>query len=441
MRTLADTAKRDAKIALLGVTVGIWGVLNGVAWVGAPVVVLFLAQAILLWMRQKAGIYLTFLTSLLVTAWFGWQIYTKGFTMGRAALLGFMLFSFLAYWSSYRDILRGTASWDDPEDDDQRRRPKAKAEQTNGDEADGDKPMTSIVLLRRTPKPLDSKILLEYVRDAWDAQRKLGNEELFVVGESPVYILKSPQGIWTVHNHSTSYFDDKDTALKMPELRLRKAIEDHTAWLAVDLTSGFPGYLPADVYYPYIFRLIRELADDDTLAILRPETGHINIWSDEVAKSLGSMDPLEEFSTPVHSPVISVSDEDPRMKEAIEEARRTFNTFREHWATRGPEDSFLAKIPIRDEENSEIIWIEVTGLEPEFIHGTLANEPVNVEGHRLGDRMEVPVSDLYDWVIAKQGADGPLGLFTEKVVRAVQREARDAMGKADPDPNATTASS
>jgi len=152
------------------------------------------------------------------------------------------------------------------------------------------------------------------------------------------------------------------------------------------------------------------------------------------------MDPLEEFSTPVHSPVISVSDEDPRMKEAIEEARRNFDTFRQHWATRGPEDSFLAKIPIRDGQNSEIIWIEVTGLEPEYIHGTLANEPVDVDGYHHGDRMEVPVGDLYDWAIAKQGADAPLGLFTEKVVRAVQREAREAMNKSDSDPDAAPAS-
>jgi uncharacterized protein YegJ (DUF2314 family) len=76
-----------------------------------------------------------------------------------------------------------------------------------------------------------------------------------------------------------------------------------------------------------------------------------------------------------------------------------------------------------------------------YIHGTIANEPVNVEGHRLVDRIEAPVSDLYDWAIAQHGADAPLGLFTEKIVRAVQREAREAMDKSDPDPDAATSSS
>ncbi len=446
MRTIGDVARRDAKYALLGVAAGIWlAVTKSPLW-GGVIIAVFVTEAILLWKQTKAGVYLSFFTFLLAAAWFAWLIYAKGFTLGRGLCVGALLLSLWGNWLNFGDILRNRASWDDPDDNDERplAKGKRKGDASNrNDESDDseDKPMTSIVLLRRTPKPLDSKILLETVRDAWDEPRKLGEEELFVVGEGPFYILRSPQGMWMVHNHPASYFDDKDKAAKMPELRLRKAIEEHTAWLSVDLMSGFLGDLPTDVYYPYIFRLIRELADDDTLAILRPETGQINIWSDEVAKSLGSMEPLEEFATPVHSPVISVSDQDPRMKEAVEEARRTFDTFRQHWAGRGPRDSFLAKVPIRDGENSEIVWLEVTGLEPEFIHGTLANEPVNVDGHRLGDRIEAPVSDLYDWVIAKHGADAPLGLFTEKIVLAVQREAHEAMDKSDPDPDAAAASS
>ena len=128
------------------------------------------------------------------------------------------------------------------------------------------------------------------------------------------------------------------------------------------------------------------------------------------------------------------------MKDAVEEARRTFEIFRGHWAGRGPQDSFLAKIPLREDGNSEIIWIEVTGLEPDYIHGTLANEPVNVEGYHLGDRIETPVGDIYDWTIAKHGAEAPLGLFTERIVRAVQQEARKAMGMSGSDSDATPTS-
>ena len=440
MRTIGDVARRDAKYALLGIAAGIWLIATKSPLWGGVVAALFLIESALLWMRTKAGVFLSFFTFLLAVAWFGWLIYARGFTIGRGLCVAVMLFSIWGNWLNYGDILLNRATWDDPDDNDERSPAKtqrsgmadASRDDNDGDDSGEEKPLTSIVLLRRTPKPLDEKILLETVRDAWDEHRKLTEEELFIAGQGIIYIIKSPQGMWMVHNHPRPYFDE-NPAPKMPELRLRKALEEHTAWLSVDLMQGFLGDLPLDVYYPYIFRLIRELADDDTLAILRPETGQINIWSDDVAKSLGSIDPLEEFATPTHSPVISVSDEDPRMKAAIEEARRTFDTFREHWANRGPEDSLLVKTPIRDGKKSEIVWVEVTGLEPEYVHGTLVSEPVNVEGHRKGDRMEVPVADLYDWGIAKQGADGPLGLFTEMVVRAVQQEAREAMDKPDPD--------
>jgi hypothetical protein len=415
MYTIGDVARRDAKYALLGVAAGIWWAVSQSPLWGGVVIALFLTQSVLLWKRTKTGVYLSFFTHLLIAACLGWLIYFKGFSLGRALIVGLMLFSIWGNWLNFGDILRNRATWDDPDDNDERPLAKGKSKDRanlseGDDEASDDKPMTSIVLLRRKPKPLDNRILLEHLRDAWDDKRKLDEEELFVAGDGPLHIVKSPQGMWMVHNHARPYFDVENPAERMPELRLRKALEDHKAWLSVDLMHGFLRDLPLEVYYPYIFRLIRELADDDTLAILRPETGDINVWSDEVANSLGSIEPLEEFATPVHSPVISVSDQDLRMKDAVEEARRNFETFRRHWAGRGPQDSFLAKIPLRE-------------------GGTLANEPVNVEGHHLGDRIETPVGDIYDWAIAKHGAGAPLGLFTERIVRAVQQEASKAMGR------------
>jgi uncharacterized protein YegJ (DUF2314 family) len=448
MQTLADEAKTDAKFALLGVAAGIWIAVAVSPLLGSILIVLFLAQVILLWKLLKAGVLVMLLTYVIAVVFFGYVAATKGLTATRGIAIACVLFGIVTRWNTYGALLRGRANWNTPKgssEDDvdiERRRPHGNNPGENNDEEEDDdddgKPMTSIVLLRRTPKALDEKILLETVRDAWDEHRKLSEEEIFVASQGFINIIRSPQGMWMLHNHPRSYFDGNPVP-QVPDLRLRKALEEHTAWLSVDLMQGFLGDLPTDVYYPYIFRLIRELADDDTLAILRPETGQINLWNEEVAKSLGSMDPLEDFATPTQAPVISVSDEDPRMKAAIDEARRTFDTFRQHWAARGAEDAFLVKVPIRDGKNSEIIWIEVTGLEPEYVHGTLANAPVNVEGHRLGDRVETPIADLYDWGIAKQGADGPLGLFTEKVVREVQKEAHEAMHKPGPDPDAKPA--
>jgi uncharacterized protein YegJ (DUF2314 family) len=425
MGSIAAEAKRDAKWAVVGMAVCIWGLVKLHAPFAGVLAVAFAAEAVLLWKRKKAGAYLSFFTALCGAAFFSWLIYAKGFSWVRLALVGAMLFSLLSYWGSYGDLLRGKATWDDERNPDLRK----PADEDSGDNDDEAKPMTSIVLLRSKPKFLDDKVLLEIIRDAWDPARKWTEEELFVAGESPVLMVRSPQGMWTLHNRPGTYFDDMSATERIPDLRLRKAVKEHEAWLAVDLMHSFDENLSPDLYYPYIFRLVRELADEDTLVIFRPETGQINIWSEEVANSLGSADPLEEFATPVHSPVIQVSDQDPRMKEAVAEARNSFEVFREHWKNRTPEDGFIVKASIKRMGNSEIIWILVTGLEPEFIHGTLANQPVDLDGLKAGDSVEVPVDDLYDWAVSLKDVTEPVGMFTEKVVRMVERELRSPGSK------------
>ena len=427
MGSIADESKRDARWAVAGTAVCLWGLVKLHSPFAAILAAAFAAEAFLLWKRKKAGAYLSFFTALCGAAFFGWLIYTKGFSWVRVALVGAMLFSLLSYWASYGDLLRGKATWDDERARD-RRSPRDEdsgdGQDDEDEDADDSKPMTSIVLLRSKPKFLDDKVLLEIIRDAWDPARKWSDEELFVAGESPVFIVRSPQGMWTLHNRSGTYFDDMSAAERIPDLRLRKAVREHSAWLAVDLMHSFDESLSPDLYYPYIFRLIRELADEDTLVIFRPETGQINIWSGEVADSLGSADPLGEFSTPVHSPVIQVSDRDPRMKEAVTEARNHFHIFRKHWEERTPDDGFIVKAAIKRKGNSEIIWILVTGLESEFIHGTLANQPVDLDGLKAGDTVEVPLADLYDWAVSLKDSREPIGMCTEKVVRMVERELR-----------------
>lgn len=417
MATISETAKRDSLWAFCGAAACLWLAWKQPSIVAVAGTALFLAQGILLWRNHKAGPVIALLVTAALPFLMIWLIATRGFTGWRATFLLLSPLGVWAYWNSYGALLRGRAGWDDPEDADDR------------DDYDGEapnKPMISIVLLQRRPKSLDPAILLESIRDAWDEHRKLGEDDLFVAGEGPVLMVKSPQGMWMIHNHPAPYFDPDHPARKIPELRLRKIVEEHTAWLAVDLLHAFESELPADLHYPFIFRLIRELADDDTLAIFRPETGEINVWTAEVSARLGSHDPLEEFAKPVHSPVIEVSSEDPRMQAAVAEAQRRFPEFRERWAARADGEGFLVKasIPKDGREGSEVIWIEVTGLEPEFIHGTLANQPVDIGDLNSGDAVEVPLGNLYDWVVAAKGMEEPLGLFTEKIVRDVQQESR-----------------
>jgi len=82
------------------------------------------------------------------------------------------------------------------------------------------------------------------------------------------------------------------------------------------------------------------------------------------------------------------------------------------------------KAGITVDDVTEFIWIEVLGLEPDFIHGTLANDPVDLGDLALGSRVEVPLADLSDWAYAK-GDGPPVGLFSVQAVNAARTRKDD----------------
>ena len=180
-----------------------------------------------------------------------------------------------------------------------------------------------------------------------------------------------------------------------------------------------------DSFYPQIIRLIVELADEDTLAILRPETGQINLWSDDVFETLVRPQGHDEFSTPTEVPVIPVEDDDPLMTAAVEEARSRWPEFAEKFESRGKDDSFSVKAAVTAGGNTEFIWMNVIGLEPEYIHGELANEPIDLGDLKLGSRVEVSLADLNDWAY-QVGEEEPQGLFTVKAITEAQKRFRES---------------
>lgn len=331
----------------------------------------------------------------------------------RWLFAAFLAISFWIEWKRYIPILRGTKNWGDPD-------------WLSGDEeledSEGANPLISIVLLQRQARSLDSVILKEILAGAWGGSFDDNSETQFITGEDPIHFVKSNQGMWLIHNHAEPYGPPDEMAESVPELRLKTAVAEHTAWMSVDLLVPENEDLPLDTFYPFIFRLIKDLANEDTLVIHRPESGSANVWNEEVAASLGSDDPLQTFSQPTNPSVIQISDDDPRMIAAVKEAHDSFHLFREHWEKRTAEQSFSIKAAVTREDNTEFIWVDVTGLEPEYIHGNLGNEPVALPGLTLGSQVEIPITDLNDWAIMLDEETPPLGLFTVKVLQEAQAE-------------------
>src|SRR5687768_751952 len=104
---------------------------------------------------------------------------------------------------------------------------------------------------------------------------------------------------------------------------------------------------------------------------------------------------------PDADPTVPIDADDPVMDAAIAEAQRTLPEFLAVLADppAGAGD-FVIKFPLGGWEH---IWVDDLSVEGDRISGALANAPEQ-EGHRLGERVSVPLTEISDW--AYRAPDG-----------------------------------
>jgi uncharacterized protein YegJ (DUF2314 family) len=282
--------------------------------------------------------------------------------------------------------------------------------------------MISIVMFLKEPRALDATLLSAKVEAAWGVKfdRENPEPEEFVVGDPPAFVVKTREGMFLVNTFPVPYVDDPaKEAAEIKELRLHKAFAEHRAWLSVDLIGqdapiGIPGA------YKRIGKLIAELMDEDCLMFYCPQTGRMNVPTEEVVAGLKGDDPLGAVTAFDQPPVTGISGDDPRMVAAVEEARRRWPEFVEAFRTGREEQMFSVKAPFTDGENTEFMWVHVTAIEGETIRGKLGNEPVGVKGIKLDDEVTVALKDLNDWMYLVD--EKPQGGFTIKVLQQAAGE-------------------
>jgi uncharacterized protein YegJ (DUF2314 family) len=287
-----------------------------------------------------------------------------------------------------------------------------------------DKPLISLVQFRRAPNNfLTDKKLADVAGRLWgDQMPKPASEEesWLVVGQNPSFIVKAPGMTLLVNNFPRRYFDDDDSpGDTINELRLRRALEMHTAWLSVDLLSMDNGKQLRTDAYPLLAKFFAELIDDDCLAIYTPETGRLLAYEPALAEKLRGPNPLEIFGEMNFAPVVQVADDDPRMKAAVAEARQRWPEFVAAFSARAGEH-FAVKAPVTVDDNTEFIWIEVERIDGAIIHGKLANDPVALGDMKIEDPVTVSIDQLNDWNYLTK--DEMKGGFTVQVLREASEE-------------------
>lgn len=295
----------------------------------------------------------------------------------------------------------------------------------------GDDQMISFVALLREPQRIEPIYVATAAKKAWGADLSYDESDEegpdgFVVGDdsTPTLIVKYRERMIMVNNLAAPYVDDpQEVADTIPDLRLRGLVAEHTAWLSCDAlgVESFDDDVVRE-WYRILGPLFSELVDDNCLAILTPLTGHLAPNMDETLEMLKSDDPLQALEDDAPVPVIQVSDDDPRMIAAVEEAQRRWPEFVAAFEQRNGEN-FSVKAPVTAGDNTEFIWLNVTAIENQVIYGQLANEPVSLGNLKIGSKVRVMVEKLNDWVVVQNGQ--PVGLFTAKVITDAANEQND----------------
>lgn len=303
------------------------------------------------------------------------------------------------------------------------------------DEDDSAATMVSLVMLCRKAKYLESAMLAKIVESTWGGRYDGSNAESedesadgFVVGDSPLFVIKTQDHMLLVHNHHQQYWEDTPgVAETIGELRLQKCIADHNAWFSVDVLGDPPAGEQEPEVYLQLGQLLAALADEDSLLVLHPASGNMNVWSPEIAERIVAPGGVAELAVFDNSPVIPVDGDHPLLVESVRKATESFGEFIAAFEDRSETESdFLVKVKLTVDGVTEYIWVDVLGFEPvkvgreRHLYGTLANDPVDLGDLVLGARVDIPITDVCDWGYLKDGE--PVGMFSLEAIRQIQQE-------------------
>jgi len=264
--------------------------------------------------------------------------------------------------------------------------------------------MISMVGLFESIPFLSEEVLAMHVKRAWGIEFETHDEaETFVAGESPLFVIKTEDRVYTVNHFDRPYFDNVEELVDgVAELRMKHVLKMHQGWISVDLMTK-PDNLDLEFEYSKIGQLLNQMMDDRALGILVPQYMRLVPWDNSVESAITSDKPLSRL-TPSNPPVVPIEDDNPELAAAVSRAQIEWpnfvRAFENHMRDEGRDESrkFAVKTPITVNDQTEHIWVNVTGIENSIIYGTLGNEPVALPGLSEGDRVRTPETKVDDWI-------------------------------------------
>ncbi len=261
----------------------------------------------------------------------------------------------------------------------------------------------SLVALLREPRIFEAKSLVRMIEEEWKVDlgdgKKQGADGFFVAHDLQ-FPIRCHKQMFVVNQYPTPYFPNPQAfAEQIQELRLRKLVAEHKAWVSVDAVA-VDGSTPAKesaTLYPRMAPIFANMLDEMALVVYLPDRNRAYVYNERTDRALRAADPIAELSNTQLEPIVPIAPDDPTMLAATAKARQEWPRFVQAFA-RHQGDRFTIKAPIRLKDAVEFIWISVTSINGDNIIGVLANQPSNLGSLQLGSRVVVALADLNDWV-------------------------------------------
>lgn len=276
-----------------------------------------------------------------------------------------------------------------------------------------DKSLISLVLLMRGPRKLKDEFISASAQKAWDGHL-LEGRRLLVAGGEPSFIISAGSRSFVVNTYSSPYVRSPEkTAKSIPEPWIREAFVKHGAWLSVELLRPEnPEGVEFIECMQMMGRLTAELANDNCLVVLSPQMNQMRVYEPGIRERLAGENPFDALKST--EPPLPEGSQDPKMREAVTEARRRWPEFAAAFSRRQHGQLFSARAALSDGKNWEWLWIRVTAIEGNVVTGKLDHKPGSITTMQGGDRVSVDASEIGDWMYVENGQI--IGRFTTRPV-------------------------
>jgi uncharacterized protein YegJ (DUF2314 family) len=110
-----------------------------------------------------------------------------------------------------------------------------------------------------------------------------------------------------------------------------------------------------------------------------------------------------------------------KMNAAFGEARQNLPQFLQAMKAPKPGQQFTVKVKVTDGTHTEYMWLRDLTYDGSQFHGALVDDPYEVKGYHMGQVMNVPSSQIADWIIMEDGTI-TAGGYTQKVLDEMKPE-------------------